>query len=139
MPPVIKKREKFLMYALIVSADISQFIIDCLVVEEGLNHGIDFAVGGFLFAYALKRKLLTAQKGLVLGATFAAEQIPFVNALPFWTFDLRNLYKNTQSEEPLPPVDPRNLALYEGGVRRPSNTPPPLNQGNTRPPRKNGV
>ncbi len=133
MPPVIGKGERMLVYGIVGTIDIVQIIFDFFLVTEPLNHFIDVGVGICLLAYALKRKLLTAQKGLVLGTTFFAEQIPFVNALPFWTYDVHNLYKGT-SKEAVSEESPENTDLNSGGVRRPSNQPPPLNQGGMRKP-----
>lgn len=135
MPPIISKKERVLGYIIIGSVDALQFILDLFVVTEFVNHFIDVAVGVLLGFYAVKRKLLTANKTLVLIATFAAEQVPFVNALPFWTYDLHNLYKGTLEEQP-PVVDESSLPLYQDGVRRPTSRPAPVNSGGQRLPPK---
>ncbi len=123
------------MYIVIGSIDLLQLIFSFFVVTEIANHVIDIIVGALLTLYAFKRGLLTAKKGLVIGATFIAEQIPFVNALPFWTYDLYNLYGGTVSE-PVPEIDMSKLPLNANGVRRPSEQSTPLNQSGIRPPRK---
>lgn len=96
--PVIGKGERRLVYAFAGLADFVQIIFSLFIVTEVYNHAIDIFVGIVLAIYAIKRKLLTPNKILVLVATFAGEQIPFVNALPFWVYDVRNLYKDVPSD-----------------------------------------
>ncbi len=131
MPPVIGKGERRLVYAIVISIDILQVILTPFVF---VNNIIDFVIGGGLVAYALKRKLLTAHKGLVIGATFLAEQIPFVNALPFWTYDVYNLYKGTVKE--LPEESGVEGPMYRDGYRRPLQPSTPLNENGRRAPQK---
>jgi hypothetical protein len=132
MPPVvIGKKERRIMYTIIISIDILQVILTPLVVA---NNILDVAVGVGLVSYGVKRKLLTPKKALVLVGTFAAEQIPFVNDLPFWTYDLRNLYKGTLTVAPEP--EDEDGPLYRDGVRRPSGLSTPLNQDSIRAPRE---
>lgn len=123
MPKVVKRSEKIWVYCLFVFFDLIQIIFDALVLPEGLNHFLDFIIGGILFAYGQKKKLWTGQKLLILLATFVVEQIPFVNALPFWTLDVRNLYSGTISKAP-PEQNPNEQAhLNKDGTRLPSGRP----------------
>lgn len=138
MPPIISKKERFLCYAIIVAIDILQFILDCFVITELANHFIDVAVGAAFVWYGLKRNLLTGHKALVLAATFFAEQIPFVNALPFWTYDLHNLYKNVATEETEEEVTGEGPANVDG-VRRPSIRILPKNQDGVRLPENDNI
>jgi len=97
-PTVISKGEKIAMYAFTIICDIVQIILGLFVVTEPVNHFLDFVIGPILLAYAYKRDLLTTDKLLTLATVFIGEQIPFVNALPFWTYDMHNIYKGVPSE-----------------------------------------
>lgn len=131
MQPVIPRGEKMFMYAIVGFIDILQFILSPFIF---VNNAIDLAVAGGLIWYALHKKIFTANKGLVLAATFLVEQIPFVNALPFWTYDLHNLYKGTSGTPA--ETDMGDMPLNSGGVRRPTEKAVPMNSGGTRAPRK---
>ncbi len=96
--PIIGKGERRLVYAFAAISDVVQIILSLLVVTEAINHGIDIFVGCVLLFYGYRRNLLTPEKMITLLAVFAGEQIPFVNALPFWVYDVRNLYKGVPSE-----------------------------------------
>ena len=96
--PIIGKGERWLIYGFAGIVDFIQIIFSLFVATEVFNHGIDIVIGGVLLIYAYKRKLLTPNKIMVLGATFVGEQIPFVNALPFWVYDVHNLYKDVPSD-----------------------------------------
>lgn len=129
MKPIIGNGERIFMYALAGLVDVLQFIFDLFVVTEVFNHFIDIIFGAFLLFYAVQRKILDSNKGLTLLAVFAGEQIPFVNALPFWTFDVYNLYKGIPSEEQKPEK--------QGGITPPRLQRKPLNaQPGIRPPRQ---
>ncbi len=128
--PVIGKRERKFVYAFAIFTDTVQVIIDATIVAEPLNHIIDIVFGMFLVGYGLKRGILDWNKAMVLLATFFGEQIPYVNALPFWTYDIHNLYKGVpstkeeQGDDSIP------------GVRPPRIKPAPLNSTpGRRPPR----
>jgi hypothetical protein len=129
---VIGKGERGVVYGLAGLVDLVQLILDILVVTEIANHIIDIVFGILLAIYAVLRKILTVKKSLVLIAYFCAEQIPFVNAVPFWTLDVRNLYSgvpktkeelNAQKE-----IEPEWVTL-------PRNQKTPLNEGGSRQPR----
>jgi len=113
-------------------------------VGEVVNHVLDFAIGAVLLLYGMIRKLWTGKKLLILLATFVGEQIPFVNAMPFWTLDVRNLYSDTitpQEKEAQKQQEISEYSIYqplnEGGKRMPSNSRPVLNSGN--PANKDGL
>lgn len=135
MPPIIGKGERMLVYGLVICIDFLQLILSIFIVTEPINHVIDIGVGIALFGYALKKRLLNANKGMVLAATFFAEQIPFVNSLPFWTFDVYNLYKGV-AKEAVSEENTQNMPLNKDGVRKPSGQSTPLNARGIRPPRK---
>ena len=140
MPPVVSRMERILMYILIGSVDLIQIILGFFVVTEVANHIIDIGVGALLLIYAIKRKLLTTHKAMVIAAVFVGEQIPFVNALPFWTYDLYNLYKGTSTEASGGEnADPNATsgALNQEGIRR-SGSARPLNSLGVRMPSKKG-
>ncbi len=128
-PVVISKGEKTLMYAFAGISDLVQIVLSFFVVTEPVNHVLDFIIGGVIILYAYKRDLLTVDKSLTFIAVFLGEQVPFVNALPFWVYDVRNIYKGVPSTAPA------------GGMGIPGVTPPrnirkPLNSTpGVRPPR----
>ncbi len=119
------------MYSFIAIADVAQFVgVETIIGGDF----IDVLVASILIGYGLKRKLFTMQKALILAATFAGEAIPLVNAAPFWTFDLHNLYKGTSTED-VPLVDPEGPA-NQNGVRMPNRIQEPSNQNGVRLPNK---
>lgn len=96
---VIKKGERIIVYAFAIIVDIIQIILDFFVVTEIINHIIDIVVGFIILAYGTIRGIIDGNKLLILGAYFIGEQIPFINALPFWTLDVKNLFSNIPSKE----------------------------------------
>lgn len=127
---VVKGGERMLVYSFAIGCDALQAILSFFVVTEIVNHILDFIIGGVLIAYGLKRGLLDMNKSMTLLAVFLGEQIPYVNALPFWTYDVRNLYKGIPRsedeivEKPNPGTTPPRMQ------RRPYNAEPGI-----RPPR----
>ena len=121
---IIGKGERILMYGFAGTIDLIQFILDLFVVSEIVNHVIDIIVGFIILAYGLVRGIFTTNKILVLLAYFCAEQIPFVNALPFWTLDIRNIYSgipsNQEQLDVMAPQDNQNGPLNAiKGIRQP--------------------
>ncbi|MEI6304493.1 MAG: hypothetical protein WCP09_00535 [Candidatus Taylorbacteria bacterium] len=98
-PKVVNSMEKMLVYAFFACVDLTQIILDFTGIGEVANHFIDIGVGIILFSYGSMKKLWAPKKLGVLLATFIGEQIPFVNALPFWTLDIANLYSGTITSE----------------------------------------
>lgn len=149
-PKIIGKAERFLVYGFFGTVDFVQLILSIFVVTEVANHIIDIVVGIILLAYGGIRKLWTPQKLLVLAAVFVGEQIPFVNALPFWVLDIKNLYSGTiTAEEAEQSKEQDNLSqsattpLNNDGVRSPQNQidakeaqQRPVNIAGVRPPSK---
>lgn len=128
-PVVISKGEKTLMYAFAGISDLVQIVLSFFVVTEPVNHVLDFIIGGVIILYAYKRDLLTVDKSLTLIAVFLGEQVPFVNALPFWVYDVRNIYKGVPSTAPAG-------SMSTPGVTPPRNVRKPLNSTpGVRPPR----
>lgn len=121
-PVVVKRGERRLIYALAIVTDVTQAIFNFFLVTEPLNHIIDIVVAALLIAYASKRGILDTNKLLVLLATFFGEQIPIVNALPFWTYDVHNLYKGIPKTEEEANIQPKVI-----GVTLPRNLRKPLN------------
>lgn len=120
----ISKGEKVIVYGFFALSDLVQIILDILVVSEVVNHILDFIIGGILLAYGQWRKLWNGNKLLILLATFVGEQIPFVNAAPFWTIDVWNMYSGRA-----PQVDTEKVKyLNKDGVRLPSGKTSPLYQ-----------
>jgi hypothetical protein len=108
-----------------------QIALDATGVGEVVNHILDFAIGAMLLLYGMIKKLWTGKKLLVLLATFLGEQIPFVNALPFWTLDVRNLYSETitpEEKEAMRQQEIEDFSIYQphnkDGVRAPSGSQP---------------
>lgn len=134
---VIGKAEKGFVYAFAITVDIIQIILDIFVVSEIANHIIDIIVGVMILGYGAFRKLWTPKKGLTLLAYFIGEQIPFVNALPFWTLDIKNLYSGVfSSQEELEAANQQNQTgplNHEAGIRYPRK-PLILNNNQTRRP-----
>ena len=97
--PVVKKGERRILYAFAGFMDVLQIVFSFFVITEIINHVLDFVIAGILIIYAVKRKLLDTNKILILLAVFFGEQIPFVNALPFWVYDIHNIYKGIPSSE----------------------------------------
>lgn len=130
--PIVGKGERALVYAFAGIADITQAIFSFFVVTEAFNHAIDIFVGAVLAFYAFKRKLLTPDKMMTLAAVFIGEQIPFLNALPFWVYDVHNIYKGVPSSAPSIKIDkivgrtpPRNQKNPVNSIpgRRPPRLP----------------
>ena len=88
-----------LVYAFFACVDLFQILLDLTGYGEIANHFIDIGVGIILFGYGSMKKLWAPKKLGVLLATFIGEQIPFLNALPFWTLDIANLYSGTITSE----------------------------------------
>lgn len=118
----ISRGEKLLVYGFFACMDLTQIILDFFGVTEIINHFLDFFIGGVLLAYGYWRRLWNGQKILILAATFVGEQIPFVNALPFWTLDIKNLYSGSQNEEETEETETHYL--NKDGTRLPQRTPP---------------
>ncbi len=147
-PKVVNKGEKWLVFGFFGATDALQVILSLFVVGEVVNHFIDIAAGIVLFAYGLFRRLWTGKKLAVLLATFVGEQIPFVNALPFWTLDVANLFSGTITSEQKESMEQErtvkntiNQPLYVDGSRAPRNpndppssNPTPSNQSGIRAP-----
>jgi hypothetical protein len=136
---IIKKWERGVMYGFAGIVDIIQVVLNFFVVGAAANRIIDIVMGIILVAYGLIRKLLNVQKGLVLVAFFAGEMIPFVDSLPFWTLDIRNLYSGIPSKEEIPAESQENSDRGPvnkiPGVREPRKTQV-LNSNRVRLPRK---
>lgn len=127
--PVVSRGEKILLYAFAGISDLVQLILSAFVVTEVVNHFLDFIIGGIIILYAYKRKLLTWEKALTLIAVFVGEQVPFVNALPFWTYDIHNIYRGVPSQQV-------SVNLKVAGVTPPRINRKPVNSiPGVRPPR----
>lgn len=144
-PKVVNGTEKLLVYAFFACVDLTQIILDFTGIGEVANHFIDIGVGIILFSYGSMKKLWAPKKLGVLLATFVGEQIPFVNALPFWTLDIANLFSGTitskQKEEMEMAQFMQNTErqpLNSEGSRQPRNVnnqteyTGPVNQGGVR-------
>ena len=125
-PKVVNKGEKWLIYGIFACIDALQVALDFTAVGEIANHFIDIIAAAILLLYGMFRKLWPGHKLLVLLATFIGEQIPFVNALPFWTFDVRNLFSETVTEQQKTDLEqaerPKGGPMYVNGVRMSENS-----------------
>ena len=137
-PKVISKGERWLVYGFFACIDALQVALDLTVAGEVANHFIDIGAGAILFFYGTLKKLWTGKKLFVLLATFIGEQIPFVNALPFWTLDIRNLYSGTITEQGKVAMDqekflqnPDSRPLNVDGARAPVNSTGVQSSGNS--------
>lgn len=140
MAKYIGKGERRIVYGLAGLTDAIQIALSVFVISEIINHIIDIIVGIAILVYGSIRKIWTTNKILVLLAYFIGEQIPFINALPFWVLDIRNLYSGIPtSMEEYESMNPKNnpdgpFNRIEG-IRQ-SRKPPVLNSSSgIRPPR----
>ena len=89
--PTIGKGERFILLAFAITVDIVQwFLIPTIVV----NRFVDIVVGMIILIYGLMRKLMNKQQMTLFIATLLAEEIPGLEGLPFWTFDVYILTKD---------------------------------------------
>lgn len=77
-----------ILLAIAGGIDITQALLDALVIGVLLNRVIDFFVGiFFIIVFAFKR-ILNTRIAIMLGLSFVAEFIPVIDFLPFWTGDI---------------------------------------------------
>ena len=141
-PAVIGGFERKIIFGLFGAVDIAQlFLIETVIVGTIL----DVIAAIVLLVYGLIRRLWTTKKFLILLATFIGEAIPFVNALPFWVLDVKNLFGGTMTPEQAQeselaemPINQARRPLYSDGARQPrqnaSPEPAKLNKDGVRAP-----
>jgi len=116
--------EKVIIFAIFGIIDILQVILSLFIVTAVAVPVVDVFAGLLLYAYGSMRKLWTPQKLMILGATFVGELIPVVNAMPFWTLDVMNLYSKVGMVEDGPDEKTggvnTNASLNKDGVRLPT-------------------
>lgn len=133
---IVGKWERRIGYSFAAVVDIAQIILDFFAIGAVVNRFIDIAMGALILIYGALRGLWTINKFLIFLAYFAGEMIPFVDALPFWTLDILNLYGGTvrtKEEVVTEPVEgitaPRGGRLppaNQDGIRAPRNAIPPV-------------
>lgn len=92
MSPRRAKRISEIEWGLLLGAvalvDLTQIILDIFVIGVGVNRFIDIAVGMTLTLYVLLRGIGEPRMYLLLGVSFVGEEIPLLDAAPFWSFDV---------------------------------------------------
>ncbi len=144
MPPIVSKKERWIVYGLALAVDGLQIIMTALSFIPLLtpfilptSFAMDIVTFGLISLYVFKRRLFTPGKGLVLAATFMVEQIPGFEALPFWWMDIANFYRGVPSEPPeAPPVMGQGIIPANNeGMRLPNKQTPSNQRGKRLPPR----
>ena len=119
--------------------DVFQAALDVLLVPlgEGINLILDIIIAIGIAVWAWWKGVLDWVGAFVLLITFVIE-ILTAGGAPFWVLDIWALQARSGGKL-LPGFDNeenvlKSAGLNQGGVRRPSNRPPPLNQGGSRRP-----
>lgn len=95
----ISKFEWNLLLGFFAFVDVAQILIDALLLGELLNR-LDFIIGFFLGGYLWFRGYkFDTSDFLWLGGSLIAEEIPFVDAAPFWTLDVWRFRKKDLARE----------------------------------------
>lgn len=90
----MSKFEWGLFIASLAMIDLIQVVLDFFAIGLAANRIIDLTVVMAMpLVLVLRGFKLDAQVLLLIGGSFLAEEIPVVDAAPFWTFDGWRLYK----------------------------------------------
>lgn len=124
--------EKGMMYALTGGCDALQFILDIPPITPAgaaINRFLDIAMGivlGIYFIFRGRGKGIGIKTFLMLVLAFILEEIPIIDALPFWTLDLQRFYSNHGAAVIEQDSDGQGGPLVKNGTRRPDTRRPPL-------------
>jgi len=91
----------FFLFSFVVVVDIAQIVLDLafgagVLVNRIIDVGVAFAL---LLIFHLKDVPLTQAQYMSIGSAFIGEQIPVLDALPMWTFDIFYIFVNLKKEE----------------------------------------
>lgn len=78
----------FFLYAVAITVDIVEIILDFFVVGAIVNRILDIAMAIFLFFVFLVLRILDERASLILFAALIGEEIPGLDAAPLWTLDV---------------------------------------------------
>lgn len=91
--------EKLAVLGVSAIIDGTQIVLDMFAVGVGVNRFIDIGYGIMLLFYGNQRNLLNQKTTLSIAATFIAEEIPLVDAAPFWTLDAWYLFRAGEAND----------------------------------------
>ena len=86
--------EWWLLIGALASIDLGQIILDFFAIGLAANRVIDLVVAMAMPLYlTLRGYKMDMKTVLLIGVSLIAEEIPLLDAAPFWTFDGWRLYK----------------------------------------------
>ena len=113
--------EWWLLIGALAMTDVVQLVLDAVTIGLAANRIIDLSVVMSLPLYLTLRGFkLDAKVLLLIGGSFLAEEIPIVDAAPFWTFDgwrLMNIDKQRKLEDHMK-LEEENAQLAESNSQR---------------------
>ncbi|MBI5126285.1 MAG: hypothetical protein HZA80_00770 [Candidatus Taylorbacteria bacterium] len=132
----------FILYVISGFVDLLQIILDFFAIGIVINRVIDIFLGLGLPIYLhLNGIPMFETKNLMLYiSVFIGEEIPLVDALPLWTFEVWRMHKNyitSQLTEAVPALTPTAQAM--SGIKNPQQTPPLNKDGVRQPPQRQRV
>lgn len=91
----------FFLFCFVITVDILQIVLDLafgagVLVNRILDIGVAFAL---LLIFYLKDAPLTQAQYISICSAFIGEQIPVLDALPMWTFDVFYIFASLKKEE----------------------------------------
>lgn len=92
-PSPVNSGEWIMIVLLFAFIDLSQIILDFLVIGIVINEIVDIFVGIFLVIYLFLRKQISDSKSAtralaIVAVSFIGEEVPILDAAPFWTGDI---------------------------------------------------
>lgn len=84
----ISSFEWWILLGFVVFIDLLQIVLDVLTIGLVINR-LDIIIGGSIIFYMMWREYkLDAGDWVLMGASVIGEEIPILDAAPFWTLDI---------------------------------------------------